>query len=397
MNPSKAPQADELFWLAPFICVGLLVLALLRPWPTFPIPRQGRTVVDADGIAVPVETPFRGTALAWGTQIDGYLHDTHAPETLASVENGDRTYFSRQVISWIYPQILRKDDLWNRRGISSGKGPNAAIEPLLAGDPGAYLGGGGAFGPIPLMRRVGLPSLSLSRLGQNMDEAFFTAARVETALTGQPERGEALIAGYRQAVAQLERDLRPKSLANRPRVLMMASWAGDPARLDVRTSGNPIHIFFPRAGIENASDGFAGARVDAERILVMEPDIVFLMQGPVHHAETPQDFRQDPRWRGLKAVRANRVYMMPGSYPAYIGDMQFRPLWARWMAEVAHPEHMPPKLRQMLREHFLQEFAYRLSDEQIDAQLHIDENGGSAGYERFSRRYGAVPAQGAAP
>jgi hypothetical protein len=43
------------------------------------------------------------------------------------------------------------------------------------------------------------------------------------------------------------------------------------------------------------------------------------------------------------------------------------------------------------------EFGYRLTDDQIDVLLWMEENKGSAGYERFSRNYvandGKDPAQ----
>jgi hypothetical protein len=35
----------------------------------------------------------------------------------------------------------------------------------------------------------------------------------------------------------------------------------------------------------------------------------------------------------------------------------------------------------------MSEFGYRLSDEQIDTMLNVDENSGSAGAERFTRDY----------
>jgi ABC-type Fe3+-hydroxamate transport system substrate-binding protein len=44
------------------------------------------------------------------------------------------------------------------------------------------------------------------------------------------------------------------------------------------------------AGIENASAGYTGARQDAERILAMDPDMIFLTassEGP-HPTEGPQ-------------------------------------------------------------------------------------------------------------
>ncbi len=41
----------------------------------------------------------------------------------------------------------------------------------------------------------------------------------------------------------------------------------------------------------------------------------------------------------------------------------------------------------MLKEHFMQELGYRLSDAQIDILLHIDENKNQPGYVRFNRGF----------
>ncbi len=388
-NSFKTMHLREFIWLAPFLCVALMAFALLRPLPRFIVPDRGRTVVDAGGTPVRIAVPFHGTALTWGTQLNDYLHDTHAPESLLNVGHDDREHFGKQVISWIYPQVVKKDSLWDAEAVSRSRGANAEIETLLAYNPGAYIGIG--WGPVPLLRRVGLPALYVGLKAKNMDDRFFRAARVETALVGQPERGESLISDYRKAFAELEQELRPSTLTSRPRVLLIASSTTDRNMLDVRGSRHEFQIYLPRAGIDNASDGHAGLRPDAERILAMEPDIVFLMWG-----QSPREFMLDPRWRGLRAVREKRVYRMPGSYPAYIEEMQFRPLWTRWMAEIAYPERMRPKLRQALKDSFVREFGYRMSDDQIDAQLHIDENKDSAGYERFGRNYQANRGEGPA-
>ncbi len=111
-------------------------------------------------------------------------------------------------------------------------------------------------------------------------------------------------------------------------------------------------------------------------------------------AQSPQEFMRDPRWRGLKAVVDNRVYRMPGdpNGGGGLAGLHFQPTWVRWMAEIAHPDRLQPKLRQLLREHFMTEFGYRLSDDQIDRFLHVDKNANSVGHARFRRDYRASDA-----
>ena len=370
----------ELVWLAPFLCIALMILGLVRPLPKFPVPDHSRVVRDARGMLVHIEMPYRGTALTWGVNVQSYLHESHAPESLLNVWNNNREHFSKEAISWVYPQVLKNKSLWEGKAASLRLGANAEIESLLAYDPGVYLGIG--YGPVPLLRRVGLPAAYTSLNTKSVDERFFAPVRVETSVTGHADLGEALIREYRKDFLQLEQELQPATLGKLPRVLPLAVSSSDWGQLYVRTSDHEFQVFVSRAGLANAADGYESVRTDPERILAMEPDLIFLLWG-----ENPREFMRDPRWRGMKAVRERRVYLMPGSYPGYVGTMQFRPLWTRWMAEIAHPDRMRPQLRQVLRDHFIREFGYYMTDDQIDGQLHVEENKGSAGYQRFTGNY----------
>jgi len=105
---------------------------------------------------------------------------------------------------------------------------------------------------------------------------------------------------------------------------------------------------------------------------------------------SPKDFMQDPRWLGLKAVRNRRVYRWAQT------NLTFRPAAIRWLAEIAHPERLQPEVRRLSRDRMLEEFGYRLSDEQIDEMLHVAENSSSIGTARFTSDYNAGGQQGAA-
>ena len=381
-----AMSLSESKWLVPFAAIALAALSLLRPPPHFPPPEQYRVVKDAAGVDVPIEIPFRGAVLTWCAYgASNYLGHTHSPQTLVSAGGKrEREWLAKRVWSRIYPRTLQDDSLWRNKFSDR----FAAIEGLLAFDAGAYLGGCGAVGVVSSLRTVGLPVLSLSPFpkGKDWNEALYAMARVETAMIGEPERGEALIAAYKQAYADLDAELQTQTLAEHPRILIMGSYNEDRGHLYVKNAKNDYRIYLPPAGVVNAA-GSVPQDPDAERILIIDPDMIFLMGG----AQTPQEFKRDPRWRGLKAVIDNRVYRMPGD-PFGGGGLEglhFQPLWVRWMAEIAHSDRLQPKLREMLREHFVSEFDYRLSDEQIDQFLHIDENIGAADYARFTKNYQA--------
>jgi len=362
-------------WLAPFACIGLIVLSLLRPTPNFPPPTQSRIVVDADGTSVPISLPFRGT---FDPRLSGYLEHTRAPETLLKVgDDQDRARFSKGFMSLIFPDVVKKNSLWDVG--FSGHGRYAEVETLFTYDAGAYI----AVGDTALLRRVGLPALALSWHENNWDDVCFSEARIETRLIGQPERGEALIARYKKAYADLDQELQTATLTSHLRILIMGTSSHNWRHYYVKGGHNSYQIYLPPAGLVNASEGWMGEQQDAERILAMDPDFIFEMG----RGEGLRDFENDPRWRGLKAVQDKRIYIMPGldNESGRLAGLIFQPLWVRWMAELTHPDRLRPKLREVMRERLMSEFGYRLSDEQIDLFLRFDSNSNSAGYARFKR------------
>jgi ABC-type Fe3+-hydroxamate transport system substrate-binding protein len=357
----------ELLWLAPFTLLGLVALAPLRSPPVFPTPPQGRVVTDAEGVQVTIPIPFRAVVRYGGAS---FLETTHAPETLVKAGGNarDRDRFASGLMSRIYPEVLKNDALWNHP---------LELETLLAEDQGATY----FHSPPDQMRRVGLPAPSLVFYPPNRDEMIFSATRIEAAAMGREERGEAFIADYQQAYADLKQELQPETLARIPRVIGMGSSLRDWNFLFVGTA-KESRFDDLRMGVVNASEGFedTGRQQDAERVLAMNPEMIFLF------GESVKDFLRDPRWQGMKAVQDNRVYEGPRSLrgslePLY--GLDFRPIWARWQAELAHPDRLRPKLRELLRAHFARAYGYRFSEDEMESLLRIAENKESVGYERF--------------
>ena len=280
-------------------------------------------------------------------------------------------------MSWVYPQVLTQDHFWDIKGRLRTHGPYGEIETLFAFNPGAYLGPIG--GPMPLIRRVGLPALYVNWKDEDWDEQSITQTRVMSAVAGQSEWGEALIARFRQAYADLERDLKPASITHKLRVLGVDSSSSNRAYLRVGVGYDP---FKPRAGLRDAREGYYPLTkvTDAERILATDPDLI------IQWGERPQDFMNDPRWRGLKAVQERRVYRPPVWWPNPEAIL-FNPLKVRWLAEVAYPERLKPRVRQLFRDIFMLDFGYQVTDDQIDRELRLEENKNQPGFERFSRDY----------
>jgi hypothetical protein len=382
----------ESLWLAPFLCIGLLSFGLFRPLPHFPLPPNSRTVVDITGTPVHIGLPFRGIVLAPNSFPATYLEDTRSPSLLLYVGNKSlRKFVANGVMSWVYPQIL-SDHLWNDKLFRATSSPFTEIESLIVNDPSVYVGCGG---PPDLVRRVGLPVFNcggspaqLRRVSPLMNGVgcgsppnfrwayypeihLFPTLRTYSALIGHPELAEPRVDTYCQIIDDLQQELQPSTLTYRPRVFARGEEKGT----------------IPRAGLVDAEQRRYNPD-DPEHLLAMDPDMIFLSQG------SPREFDQDLRWQGLQAVRNKRVYRRPGLIEWWTAGVTFKPIETRWMAEVAHPDRLQPKVRQLLRDRMFAEFGYRLSDEQIDVQLHVEENLGAVGTERFARNYQVAGRQG---
>jgi iron complex transport system substrate-binding protein len=107
----------------------------------------------------------------------------------------------------------------------------------------------------------------------------------------------------------------------------------------------------------------------------MNPDLIIVFVGDY------EGVIRDPRWRGLKAVQNRRVYVSISSNRYTFNLAQ--PLGSRWMAELAYPDRLQPKLRALFREHYRENYGYSLSEAEVDELLNVAENRNAAGYERF--------------
>lgn len=382
----------ELIWFAPFLCIMFVITSLLRSAPTAAPEAVGRVVADAAGSKVYLEEPFRGIVLTWGAwDVGWYLQSTHSPETVMNAGGPEarENFGERSLMSKVVPVVLQQDHYWNTPFGDEIQRAKWDIEMAYTVNAGVFLGNGGDFGMVPELRRAGLPAMLLSSnpVPPNWDGACYQVARVEAALVGHPELAEGQIARYKQAFADINAELQPEDLAHQQRVLMMGSSESDWRYFYFKSLGNSYQIYFAPAGILNASKGHVGESLDAERVLAMDPDIIFLTgsRDSPSPTEGPKEFLRDPRWRGLKAVREKRVYRVPGG--GGLGGLMYQPIYDRWMAEVAYPDHMKPRVRQIMRDYFFTEFNYRLSDDQIDNILNVNENKDLPESKRFERDY----------
>ncbi len=354
-------RLKELSWLAPCLVLGLIALVMERPWPKFPPPAHYRVVIDAKGMQVKVPVPLKGV-LSYPPLNDLFLMYSHAPEALYKAGGPkDRKGYGEGLYGRIYPQLVASATVWDMP---------TDMESLLAAynDGTVYFWPGWIWGAD---ERLGMIGYYYSTGA--VDTVQFTA-RIVNRLLGHEDRAEPMIAAYETALKDLDNDLKPDTLADWPSAISM--WTSDDDWSDLGAHGAGDD----RVGLRDAAHAWntRGRKQEAERVLAMDPDLILLLGGD------PKSFLRDPRWRGLKAVRSRRVYAVADfTRGAAFWHMDFVPYVSRWTAEVAHPERLQPRLRGLLRNHFVQSYGYRLSDSQLDAMLSIEANSEAPGYQRF--------------
>lgn len=358
------PLIREAFWLLPFVFLTLCALALARPWRTIPPVSEGRAILDGQGRTVIIPEPLPGVVTS--TYLSDFLIMTHSPETILKA-GGPRERPKPNALSIypllfrIFPQVVFDDALWDFPG---------DIETIAAKD----------VGGVHLISRMHFDVFGFKTVDfgpptyEQPDEVIAIRTLILNRLIGQEERAGAIVDRHMRVYKELAAELRPDTLMERPRAISAISPTNE------WTRAYATFYFDGRAELINAAKDFPvlGRESDAERILAINPDMIVLYVGDF------KGFTRDPRWRGLEAVRNRRVYTnVPFNRTTY--DVDGRSLGTRWVAELAYPDRLQPKLRELLRDHYLESYNYRLTEAELDELLNVEENEGAAFYERFLR------------
>jgi iron complex transport system substrate-binding protein len=194
--------------------------------------------------------------------------------------------------------------------------------------------------PVKQLRNAGVPvylmatGLSAAAIEQNIDRL--------SAMTGEQEKGRAMIARMRERLAAVAGKVSTLPEEKRGRVLDYSMWGSAQGR------GSSWDEIVRLAGLVNAAGDFSADEwgqvpLSKERILDIDPDILVLpgwVYGDPKGAEA--FFAQviaDPALKGLSAVKAKRVYMMPENLKS--ATSQYIATAVEWLAKTAYPELFP--------------------------------------------------------
>jgi len=200
------------------------------------------------------------------------------------------------------------------------------------------------------------------------------------AVVGNPEKAERLKAWRDDVLEALEEGRAALEGGEAPRTMYFLRYLSD-----LRVAGDGVfqNVSIGLAGGDNpAADGEGWRTVNKEQILAWDPEVILL--NGFESELTPQHVYDDPILADVAAVRERRVYQFPLGGYRWDPPNQESPLSWMWLAMVLHPERFDFPLRQAIADSYEWIYGARPNEAQIDAILRMEDNGVSAGYERFA-------------
>ncbi len=84
-------------------------------------------------------------------------------------------------------------------------------------------------------------------------------------------------------------------------------------------------------------------------------------------------------------MTAHRVYRAPPGLDCFIAA----PFYERWLAEIAHPDRLQPKARELYRRYIKWLLNYDLTEDDLDIAFAVKDNRAMTGAARFERAKGS--------
>jgi cobalamin transport system substrate-binding protein len=279
-------------------------------------------VTDDGGTAVTLAAPpVRIVSLTLAT--DEMLFDLVDPKRILGVTNLS-----------VDPSISNVAEL--ARGIPNRLEMN--VETILSLSPDLVLVANWSDpGPVQQLRQAGVPVYQMSS-GITVDSIEQKIQRLAQ-LCGVPDKGRQMIERMEARLREVARRVAAVPADKRPTVIDYGSWGGAMGR------GSSWDDMLHRAGLVNGTAGLAADEwgqvpLSREKLLVLDPDILILPGWLYTTPDAAQRFYNqvttDPALKGMRAIRAGRVYQMPerlqSTTSQYIVDA------VEWLARTAYPQ-----------------------------------------------------------
>jgi len=194
--------------------------------------------------------------------------------------------------------------------------------------------------PVKQMREAGVPvylmasGVSVSSIEEKIEKLAM--------MTDEQEKGRQIVTRMEERLGAVSEKVSRFPPEKRPRVMDYATWGSAQGR------GSSWDEIIRRAGLVDAVAGLAPddwgqVPLSKERVLQIDPDLLVLpgwvYGDPGGASAFLSRFMRDPAFRGLAAVRNNKVFMMPERLKSTTS--QYIASAVEWLAQKAYPELFP--------------------------------------------------------
>jgi iron complex transport system substrate-binding protein len=277
---------------------------------------------------------------------------TLAPELLLGWPRANRP----EELPYLLPDVGRRPEV----GRLTGRGNTANLEVVLALKPDLILDVGSTRATfVSLAERVqqqtGIPYALLDGGFGAIPDTY----RKLGALIGRPADGAAMAAHCERMLGDVQQRVGTVPRDKRPRVY----YARGPRGLETGLGGS-INVETIELLANNVAAGTRGglATVSIEQVLVWNPDVIVTIDRGFAAA-----VRDDPAWRGVKAVRDGRVHLSP---KVPFGWVDFPPsvnrlIGLQWLGAILYPDLFPENLAALTRDFYTRFYHVTPTDAQI--------------------------------
>ena len=282
---------------------------------------------------------------------------TLAPETLLGWPRANRP----EEREFLLPGVGERPEL----GRIAGRGGTANVEAVIAARPDLIVDAGSTRATfVELADRVqgqtGIPCALLDGRFAAIPDSY----AVLGALAGREARAAELAEAARDTMRSVVSRVARVPMAERPRVY----YARGPQGLETGLRGSINVEILDFMGVRNVAAEAEGglANVSIEQVLRWDPEVVVTLD-----REFAEWVRDDPLWRGVRAVREGRVHLAPKLPFGWIdfppGVNRLAGLW--WLGKVVFPALFPEDLRPITAEFYQRWYHVQLTDAQVERVL----------------------------
>jgi iron complex transport system substrate-binding protein len=353
--------------LAVFFLLALGVGLAPSPQQSPEKPRQPVPVTDMTGrtvrMDVPAEKVFILTPILWH-----YLTVSLTDEPVVKVPPYMTGEFGQSVLGDMFPDLKNKDLAFTD---FSGPAP-ISVEELLQSRPDAalvwnYMSAAPDLVNLQSLLKIAADGGDKTRLYKMLGE-----------MTGRKDRVARLFERFAEERDRVAADVSPCP-ARKSAVVIGTNGFSLWGRPSQRFFMDNLEMICGR----NAAEGLPvqGGNLNLENLLVLDPDVVWLNPYVLEQTDLRvRDFYEDPRFKGLAAVKNRRVYHMPLGASRLEGPVEV-PLSMLWQRLILFPE-IPSglNLRDEIRRTYLETYGHEMSEPEIDRWLRLEENFLSAHY-----------------